>query len=245
MEGARPFVDADFPGYAGAVARENTIRGAACLGLNEKICGLEVKPLTAYHVRLLTMIRSPFLLKTVTTEMLAVKPDIVDDVMRFLWIVSPMFKLGVQSSKSSWHSWRLGGWYPFETERDEFNRVFAPIIKQRIDVICREILEYVDEAYIDGRPAAGSDKSYYEFEIEIADEFHEHYGYRVDFWNNPQPSTLNPLHVPLKLVFQFRKRRAEGRGDMVENQSERYISAGLEKMKTQSSTLNSQPSTKI
>jgi hypothetical protein len=218
----RPFTDADCPGYAEAVARENLVRGAACLGLNEKICGLEVKPLTAYHVRWLVLVRSPFLLK-VSAEVLANKPDILDDVMKFLWIVSPMFEPGVRE-----RGWGLGSGV-WGTAKDKFNRTFAPILKQRIDTVCREILDYVDEAYIDAEEAGHRDKNYYEFEVSIANELHEHYGYRVDFWN-AMPVEKNPIHVPLKLVFQFRKCRAQKKGLTVSNSSERFISAGLEAM---------------
>jgi hypothetical protein len=219
MEGARPFLDADFPGYAEAVARESLVRSAACLGLNEKICGLEVKPLTAYHVRLLVLVQSPFLLK-IKPELLAGRPDIVDDVMKFLWIISPMFKAGSKTT-SKWWLWR--------SPRDKFNCVFAAVLKQRIDNVCREILEYIDEAYIDAEPPINSDKSYYEFEIGIADELNEHYGYRADFWN-PMPIEKNPVHVPLKLIFQFRKRRLQNAGQIVCNQSEKLILAGLDAM---------------
>jgi hypothetical protein len=219
MQGARPFLETDFPGYAEAVAREGLIRSAACLGLNEKICGLEVKPLTAYHIRLLGFVRSPFLLK-IKAESLVSKPDIVDDVMKFLWIVSPMFKSGSKTTSK---------WWPRRSARDKFNRVFGPVLNQKIDKVCREILEYVDEAYIDAEPPTGSDKSFYEFEVGIADEMHEHYGYRVDFWN-PMPQEKNSIHVPLKLIFQFRKRRLQNAGQIVCNQSEKLISDGLDAM---------------
>jgi hypothetical protein len=249
MSGALPFTDADFPGYAEAVAREHLVRSAACLGLNEKICGLEVKPLMAYHVRWLVLNHSPFLLK-VSAEVLAEKPDILGDVMKFLWVVSPMFEPGVKCQVASgtwWVSsvkWRLRRWLRLENARDKFNRIFAPILKQRIDTVCREILEYVDEAYLDaGEPGRG-DKNYYEFEVSIADELHEHYGYRVDFWREVRVPKwkfwlgpvrdLNPVHVPLKLVFQFRKCRDQKRGRTVSNSSERFISAGLEAMNARS-----------
>ena len=222
MENARPFLDEDFPGYAEAVARENLVRGAACLGVNEKICGLEVKPLTAYHVRWLVMVRSPFMMRGITLEALATKPDVINDVMKFLWIVSPMFKPGTVERKYMWHQ---------KTERDRFDMFFSPILSQKVDNVCREILEYVDEAYIDAGESDSNDKSYYEFEIAISHELHEHYGYRVDFWN-PMPVELNPIHVPLKMIFQFRKLRQKLSDPkaVVVNQSEKFISLGLDRM---------------
>jgi hypothetical protein len=230
MSGARPFTDADFPGYAEAVRRENTVRAASCLGLNEKICGLEVKPLTAYHLRWLLMVNSPFLLKGVSGEGLADKPGIIDDVMLFLWTISPQFKPGSQPS-AKWKRNLFGSFLfrIFETNRDKFNRLFAPIISQRIDRVCSEILEYVDEAWLDYGEASGSDKTFYAFEVEIAHEMHEHYGYRVDFWN-PMPPEKNPVHAPLKLIFQFRKLRHQASGLVLSNTSERFISKGLAEM---------------
>ena len=219
--GARPFVAADFPGYAEAVARENTIRAAACLGVNEKICGLEVRPLTAWLYRWLALVRSPFLIPGMTAGALVEKPEIVNDVMAFLWIVSPMFVPGARQRER---------WWQRRTARDRFNMAFAPILQQRVDDVCREILEYVDEAFVDaGAPDPGGDKNYFAFEVEIADELHRHYGYRVDFWRAPADG-MNPVHVPLKLIFQFRKRRRQAAGDVLWNGSDEYLSKGLAAM---------------
>jgi hypothetical protein len=226
----RPFLDADFPGYAEAVARENIIRSAACLGLNEKICGLEVKPLTAFHVRWLVLTRSPFMSKF-PIDALVEKTGIVNDVTNFLWIVSPMFKPGSMTAG------KLKRWFDkitfrrFENPRDKFNRLYSPVLKERADVICKAIQEYMDEAYIDAEestPSASNDKSYWAFEIGIAHEMYEHYRYRIDFWNNP-PAEKNPVHVPLKLIFQLRKFRAKWSDPkaLVTNRSEQLISEGL------------------
>ena len=233
----------DFPGYAEAVARENLIRGAACLGLNEKICGLEVLPLTAFHYRRLIFMRSPFLIKGITPKKLCGtpekkftdgKPDILMDLMNFLWLVSPMY---AESSVTT-PQWsilkKLQFWKKQKrSKRDEFNTAFAPILKEPVDKVCAEILEYLDEAFVDQEEQiSGSDKSYFAFEISIAQEFREHYGFRIDFWNPNCPRELNPLHVPLKLVFQFRKLRSKLNDPKaaVTNKSELFISLGLEKM---------------
>ena len=93
MNSAIEFTIADFPGYAEAVERENAIRGASCLGINEVICGLEVLPLCAAHVRLLSLVRSPFM-GAYPVQALIEKPDILADIMRFLWIVSPQYQTG-------------------------------------------------------------------------------------------------------------------------------------------------------
>jgi hypothetical protein len=224
MSGARPFLDADFPGYAEAVAREHVVRGAACMGLSEKICGFEVKPLTAAHVRWLTLTRSPFLLGGLKPADFDSRPFLMDDIMRFLWIVSPMFDLRRSQPKRHW--WQR------QTARDRFNTAFAAIMDQEVGTVCREILEYMEEAYLDMEESqVTNDKSYFAFEVMIAEELHRNYGYRVDFWN-AMPPDKNPIHVPLKLIFQFRKLRKHQSGEktLVSNRSEKFISDGLARM---------------
>lgn len=234
------FDDADFPGYDAAVAHENLVRAAACLGKNETICGLEVKSLDAHHVRLLTLINSPFL-ATVTAEELCTREEaqewLLHHIMLFLWTVSPMFELGSMASEPPQRKW----WQKFithhasritpPTARDRFNTAFAPILQQPLDVICREILEYIAEAYQDAEPGdgTGNNKSYYAFEIMIAEELHANYPrtFRLDFWSADCPPSQNPLHVPLKLVFQLRKCRHHRKGEGVSNKSDTIIAAGL------------------
>ena len=230
-------MDSDFPGYAEAVAQENLVRGVACLGLNERICGLEVRPLTAWHVRWLMLNRSPFLGKY-PAAMLCAKPDIVDDIMRFLWIVSPLYKPGSKPTAG----WRRRVW---PSARDRFNRRYSPIVKQKLDQVVAEILQYMDEAYLDAGEGSTGEKSYYEFEIAVAHEMHEVYGLPIDFWVRP-PGLLgwlrdawrnwngqvNPIHIPLKIVFQLRKCRQKWNDPkaLLTNRSEMLISKGLEKI---------------
>jgi hypothetical protein len=89
----------------------------------------------------------------------------------------------------------------------------------------------VDEAWIDAGEPDSNDKTYYAFEVEIAQELHQNLGFRADFWNEI-PDAQNPLKVPLKIVFQFRKLRAKLNNPnyVLTNRSEIFISNGLEKM---------------
>ena len=242
------FSVADFPGYAEAVAREDSIRGAACLGINEVICGLEVKPMNAMHVRLLTLVGSPFMGRLTVANLAGTaeknfqdgKPDILNDIMLFLWIVSPGYEAKSRASAIFPRKKLLERSQTFLerrratlTARDKFNEAFAPILKQPVDKAVKEILEYVDEAFIDSDESEAGGKSYYAFEVSIAHEMHKHYGYRVDFWDSNCPSDKNPILVPLKIVFQLRKLRAQidgGRDSIVTNKSDRLISDGLGKM---------------
>jgi len=218
MNSAIEFSIADFPGYAEAVARETHVRNTACLGINEVICGLEVRPLTASHVRLLSLIRSPFIHRF-SAEQLCAKPDIIADIMRFLWLVSPHFKQGSFARKH---------WWQRRTARDRFNSDFAPIMKQRLDVVVREILDYVEDSFIDAEEGDAG-KSYFSEDVAIAYELSKFHGYRLDFWHSACPADRNPLQVPLKIVFQLRKVRKsfEHGTDGLANRSDALVQAGL------------------
>jgi hypothetical protein len=240
MDSVRVMPDADFSLYAEAVARENEIRGAACLGINEIICGLEVKPLCAAHVRLLSVVRSPFLGRYPVAA-LCEKPDIVTDIMRFLWIASPMYEAGSRASAAPPPRRR----FEFEknyrarcaaalTPRDTFNVTFAPILKLPVGQVVSEILQFVDEAYTDAEEGTREQTSYYAFEASIAHELATTYpaSFRIDFWNSNCPREKNPLLAPLKLVFQLRKLRAiiAHGTKVVSNKSDRELVKGLEAM---------------
>ena len=228
--GAEAFEEKDFPGFTEAVARENRVRGVACLGLTEIICGMEVLPFCAAHLRLLALARSPFLGKVTAEELCCDelgRAQALNAAMLFLWIVSPFYEHGSQTSPPrKWWQRKL----PM-TQRDKFNTACAVLLQVPIDRLCREILEYVDETFLDAetpRPG-GSDTSYCAFEIHLASELHEHYGYRIDFWNASCPPEKNPLRVPLKIVYQLRKARRKAAGELVSNRSDEIISAALGK----------------
>ena len=224
MNSAIEFTIADFPGYAEFVALENEVRGLACLGINETICGLEVKPLCAAHVRLLSLVGSPFL-GSYPVKALVEKPGIANDVMLFLWIVSPHYEQGSQVSPP--RRWWQSKAKP--TARDRFNEAFAPVVKMDAGKVIGDILLYVENSYIDAEESAKNTKSYFAFDVAIAHELCDSYPtcYRVDFWNPECPKDKNPLQVPLKIVFQLRKLRAVTEGQEPTNKSEKLIQSGL------------------
>lgn len=227
-----PSDDGLYPGYPEAVARENRIRGAACLGWKERVCGCDVKPLTAYHLRRLTYAKSPFLAK-VTAEELCENPDnhaaLLHHAMVFLWTISPMFsEAGAPASCRRW--WKF--WHrPIASNRDLFNQAFSGIMKLEILEVCRQLLDYIDEAYTDSEDAAPSadTASYFAFEIGLARELHaaSPKEFRLAFWNADCPRNENPVHVPLKLIFGMRKARLKAAGETVTNRSDAVKSAGL------------------
>lgn len=225
------FSIADFPGYPEFVEKENEIRRTACLGLNELICGIEVKPLTAANLGLLNLIRSPFL------GFPSASQDILQDIGRFLWIVSPHYAQGSVGSpylrKRLFESpqgfqRRLAA---AETPRDRFNREFAKLASAPVDKLIKEILDYVEDSFIDAEDSTGeTDKSFFAQDVAIAYELSKHHGYRLDFWNAACPVDKNPIHVPLKLVFQLRKVRKWNEGLVPTNKSDKLIEAGLGEM---------------
>ncbi|MEY4917627.1 MAG: hypothetical protein RL616_1540 [Verrucomicrobiota bacterium] len=241
MIGSIPFRDEDFPGYADSVARENLIRNAACLGINEVICGGEVKPLTAYHVRRLSFCGSPFLGRATAEQLCADEanhPWLLHHAMLFLWIISPFYQDTAKISVPPKRKW-LESKKKFNdrceaalTPRDKFNAAFARVMKCRLDDVIREILGYLDEAYLDAEEGEADDgQSYFAFEIAIAQELHSNYptAFDLEFWNpvNSVNPVKNALFVPLKIIFQLRKARLKAKGEVVENKSERAIREGL------------------
>ena len=228
MNSAVEFSLDDFPGYSEAVAKENEIRSRACLGINEVICGLEVKPLNALHVQLLSLVRSPFL-GAYQADDLIQKPDIIQDIIRLMWIVSPMYRQDGPPMRQGWLR-RLFCWRKVESPKDRFNEAYGPIVKQNLLTVIQEILDYVGDSFSDAESGEHDARSYYAFEVSIAHEMYVSYGYRIDFWNPACPADKNPLLVPLKIVFQLRKLRAQikdGAKAAITNKSDGLIKSGL------------------
>jgi len=226
--GAEAFEEKDFPGFAEAVMRENRVRGMACLGLTEIICGLECLSFCAAHLRLLSLAQSPFLAKVTAEQLCATelgRAQALNAAMLFLWIVSPFYEHGSGTTPArKWWQWRRK-----LSARDKFNTACAVLLQVPIDRICREILEYVEDTFLDAETprTGGSDTSYCAFEIHLASELHEHYGYRIDFWNAACPPDKNPLRAPLKIIYQLRKARRKAAGELVSNRSDEIISNAL------------------
>ncbi len=231
MNSAVDFSLADFPGYTEQVARERFIRAAACFGLNETICGFDVKPLCAAHVSLLTLVRSPFI-GGLTADQLCEpgneRPGLPADLMTFLWIVSPMYEAGSKASPP--RKWWQKKTPP--TARDRFNEAFAPIGNLPAREVVSEILQYVEDSFIDAGDGDAGQKSFYADEIGIALEMAKNHGFRLDFWRADCPPEKNPLLVPLKIVFQIRKARQamEHGTSALSNQSDKLIAAALPKL---------------
>lgn len=223
----------DFADLEREQARERYIRSVACLGLNEKICGIEVKPLTSWHVSHLRIVGSPFLTKLDCDQLIELRgPALFADVMLFLWIVSPMFEPGSRAYEMTrWDKFIYRGKTPEhkKTARDRFNEAFAPVLGPDVSIkkIVGEIIEYIDEAFIDAEEPDDTEahKSFYSEEVSVAYELSKTGFFRLDFWNSDCLPAENPLKVPLKIVFQLRRARLqfEGKGESMKNRSDRIL----------------------
>jgi hypothetical protein len=126
------------PGYRDAVEQEQFLWDAAFLGLPEKICGFEVKPLTARHLLWLYTIRSPFVTGQRMTDL-----DVHLHAAAFMRLVAPDF-----SPKHRWRR-RLFFW--------RYRHSFA---RQRVDVAVTAIRDYLGEAFAES-PGGKGGEAYY------------------------------------------------------------------------------------
>jgi hypothetical protein len=184
----------DCPGYLEAALREDLIRATPFLGIEERINGLPVMPLTLRMVQWLGMVRSPFLSK-LPADVLITKPDIAADIMMFFWIVSPSFKIGNERAKK------------------RFYKTHGQILKCNAQKTVQEIIEYIEEAFLDSSEniKEGDQKNYYSTAASIVGFFHRGYGLEIDVWENSIWRNLirkltgrpNAIDIPLKIAFQL------------------------------------------
>jgi hypothetical protein len=184
----------DVPGYAEAARREEELRSVVFLGMDERIAGLPAAPLTLRKVQWLTMTCSPFLLRMDAAALLT-KPDLAADIILFLWIVSPQFKAGDEKAKQ------------------KFYRATRPVMEMEAVKVIQEILDYIDEAFLDSGEGDGDgdQRSYYATAAAIVGFFHRSYHLQIDVWENGFWRNLvrrltgqpNILDIPLKIAFQL------------------------------------------
>lgn len=211
----------DFAGYEAAVAHENLVRAAACLGLTETVCGMEVLPMNIEHVRFLALADSPFLIRGISPEIICLRPKIDAEIVQALWIISPRFKAGNIRARNKF----------LRSKMVKRSRL-APLIG-RIESVAK----YVEDAYIDNPPLPPSNKSYFAYEIGVAVEMSRAFGLPIDFWNkHPLRQFMrwitgkpSPLKIPLKIVFQIRKaqRQMDVPNAILHNASDKLLADGL------------------
>lgn len=193
------------PGYAEAVKRENEIRDASFLGIEERINGVEVKPFTLRHMNALDSMRSPFLLD----RKIGMEIATPQDVAIFLWNVSPQFRV-IRT-----------GWDVFT-----HYRFIRSLRRLKFDETCKAIFDYVEEAFQDS-PAGSSRKSmpFASYVAHIIDWIASTYHWDDD----------DILDKPLKRIFQYIRciqRRTDGKA-MFFNASDKIRGDFLRQLNTQ------------
>ncbi len=183
----------DVPGYDEATRREEELRSLAFLGLEERIAGLPAAALTLRRLQWLTLVKSPFL-ASLPADALLEKPNVAADIILFLWIVSPQFEAGNEKAKR------------------KFYKTHGAVMKADAKNLIQEILDYVDEAFLDsGYGGAGEQRSYYSTAAALIGFFHKNYGLQIDVWENSRLRNFfrritgqpNVMDIPLKVAFQL------------------------------------------
>lgn len=144
----------EIPGYAKAIAKEQTVRDLAFLDAPLPLCGIRVRQFTPRHWILLQRCGCPFLVGGPVTR---------DDVFMFLWFVSPEYCLDL-------------------AKRDEFLRVLCEVGKDCHPI--KEIEAYLDDAFQDMPGGAGARegmvKSYMASVTVLVDAIAAEYGWDDD-----------------------------------------------------------------
>lgn len=158
----------EVPEYMVALRRENAQRDCAFFLDRELLCGAKVLPFAPRHLLIMDNIGSPLLRGGLPDE---------EDVDRFLWVISPKFRVGrCGVGLSRWLWLRRFRKLPF------IEKVLA-------------IDEYLDEAFLDS-PGSGSPcgaPSDYSFAASLIDRLACEYGW----------SEAHILDVPFKRFWQY------------------------------------------
>lgn len=158
--------------YARAVKQEKFLRAAAFVVEAERLCGLTVRPLNLWHVMTLDTIGSPFVGRWEKITR--------DDVLNFLWLLSPKYIPNAIARR----------WFYY----CHVHPLVSP--KDRLMQTATQILEYVDEAYVDAPGGDGKPRvSYYAPAAGLVDLLASAYS-----WDEKQI-----LWLPLKRSFQYQK----------------------------------------
>lgn len=177
-----PLIDSkQIPGYVEAVERQDFIRDAAFLGLNETICGIEVSPMTFRHLLWLQTIQSPF---------------VGAGVMGFETLhlgVAAFFKTIAPFQKPSF----MGGF-----DKMELISFIKKVGRLQPGTAIKGVREFVSETFLDS--PGGGEKigvSFYSSGAAAVNRICSKYG-----GQNPNPMIYpSAVDMPLKVVFQLLK----------------------------------------
>lgn len=155
--------------------------------------------MTLEHWTWLELISSPFLFSGFSAEAFCAKPGIAADINSFLWIVSPHF----QPSSNVGGKWRRRfdrvTFRLFESKRDRFNRIYAPVFQRPVIDVVTAILDYVDESFLDAGTSESGQRSFFSCAASCMAQMCKHY--RMDL--STAESRARLMKMPLKIVFQY------------------------------------------
>jgi hypothetical protein len=194
----------DIPGYREAVEKEQTVRDAAFLPVNESIGGFEVRSMTLPDFMLFRMMKSPLLTFSVPTPA---------QLSAFLWLLSPDYTpQGGDAKKRFFRRCRQFTLPAKPTIRNKwFMRCWMKKAQARMKVFANVIADarrYVIETFQD-RPASvptvQDETDYYSDATSICGSIAREYGW----------TEAAILKIPLKRLFQYMKEIGEANGKKV------------------------------
>lgn len=164
-------------GMADAVNKERVIRDRSFLGFNERINGIEVKPLTSRHILHLDEIESPF---TMGGDFDAF------DVISFLWIVSPKFR-PLNRFSDAWTHYR----FVRSVSKSAFK---GETPEDALENAGQAIRDYIGESFTDGSGGNGERSiSYFSWLAGSVAIVGGHFGWSED----------TVLDLPIKRLLQY------------------------------------------
>lgn len=175
------------PGYREAVEKEREQRESSFTCLNEFLCGIEVLPLSVWHMVILSAVKSPFIFGREAS---------ITKAEQFLWIVSPQYRAAISLNN------RLSPWLPkiasyiLARKKKQFAKITRCIQMADADIILA-VETFVMNAF---RDCAGGDSnsfnpSYYCAPAAIIAELTSALHFSRD----------QILALPIKEVFQYQR----------------------------------------
>lgn len=141
----------EIPGYASAVAHERLNRNAAFLGLADRVCGIDVSPMTLRHYVCLESIGSPYVCGGDITS---------EDTLAAVWLISPDYDPKNNSARKAF---------------------CKRISTYKVADAMREMNDYVSSAFEDAPASAGGNTvQYYSTAASLVDLFAREYGWQLN-----------------------------------------------------------------
>ncbi len=221
------------PGYAAAVLQERLVRDAAFLGVTESIGPFEVVPLTLRHWLILRLMHSPLLTSATPTP---------QDVVNFLWLLSPQFSPTANRAKWFFERRCRRAFFPpryCALVNTKKARAWHAVRREKKLTAAAKIIDaaraFVNEAMQDRPPVPkylGFETDYYSDGAYFCALFGREFGWTQD----------ETLAMPIKRVFQYLNEIKEAHGKRIPlmNPSDRLKSDWMRSVNTKKQNPSSQ-----